>query len=243
VVKQNGRITKLNAKKVSKAIYTTGHTLSTGDVLELKVVNSRAVETKLYDGIRNIQPPPAGTEYHVLKYEGIGYEGKNASFVRATDADLTATGKPVVTAAGTEGVKGEYILRSQEAKGSTNFASNTSSKTPQRVEFNENGTFKVIDWKKYPQEGVPEPKSNMKLIYNEEYDIARDKTDVANDRIHRNDPHAKGKEIHEIHPVKFGGSPTDITNKVYLTPQQHRLYTAFWNNLREELEKYFISRK
>jgi len=45
-----------------------------------------------------------------------------------------------------------------------------------------------------------------------------------------------GKQIHEIHPVKFGGSPTDPANKIALTPAEHAKYTTFWNRLMKDLQ-------
>ncbi|UZQ52274.1 HNH endonuclease signature motif containing protein [Clostridium kluyveri] len=44
-------------------------------------------------------------------------------------------------------------------------------------------------------------------------------------------------QIHEVHPVKFGGSPTDISNKIPLTPKEHAQYTTWWNRLLKELKK------
>ncbi len=49
-------------------------------------------------------------------------------------------------------------------------------------------------------------------------------------------PRLKGLEIHEIHPVKFGGNPTDMANKIFLTPTQHAEYTNFWNSLMHSLK-------
>ncbi len=46
-----------------------------------------------------------------------------------------------------------------------------------------------------------------------------------------------GKEVHEVHPVKFGGSPTSSLNKLRLTPSDHRGYTTFWNRLQRSIEK------
>src|SRR5690606_37016888 len=70
-----------------------------------------------------------------------------------------------------------------------------------------------------------------------EYDAARNAANKANAALRRSDP-AKyaGKQIHEIHPVKFGGSPTDPANKVALPPQEHARYTAFWNRLMRDLQ-------
>ncbi|MNR27206.1 hypothetical protein D3C85_1444670 [compost metagenome] len=47
-----------------------------------------------------------------------------------------------------------------------------------------------------------------------------------------------GKEIHEIKPVKFGGSPTDQANKIILSPQEHQQYTNFWNKLMRDTNKF-----
>ena len=34
-----------------------------------------------------------------------------------------------------------------------------------------------------------------------------------------------------MHPVKFGGSPTDFDNKIALRPKEHARYTAYWNKV------------
>ena len=47
----------------------------------------------------------------------------------------------------------------------------------------------------------------------------------------------RGKQIHEVHPVKFGGSPTDPVNKVPLSPREHAQYTRFWNQLQRDLQR------
>ena len=45
-------------------------------------------------------------------------------------------------------------------------------------------------------------------------------------------------EIHEIEPVKMGGSPTDINNKTAIQSQVHRRYvTLWWNKIRDEVKK------
>jgi RHS repeat-associated protein len=91
--------------------------------------------------------------------------------------------------------------------------------------------FSVRDWTGYPR-GVPVPKGPFRLLKGNEYDAARKAANAANAALRRADP-AKyaGKEIHEIHPVKFGGSPTDPANKIALTPQEHAEVTTWWNRL------------
>ncbi|MBX4262452.1 SMI1/KNR4 family protein [Clostridium estertheticum] len=44
--------------------------------------------------------------------------------------------------------------------------------------------------------------------------------------IHKLDPLLKGMQIHGVHPVKFGGSPTEVSNKIPLTPKEHAQYTT-----------------
>jgi len=69
-----------------------------------------------------------------------------------------------------------------------------------------------------------------------EYDAARKAANAANAALRRADPAAyAGKQIHEIIPVKFGGSPTDIANKMAVTPGQHAELTNFWNQLMRDL--------
>jgi len=41
----------------------------------------------------------------------------------------------------------------------------------------------------------------------------------------------KGLQLHEIKPIKFGGSPTSISNKIALTLAEHIKFTNYWNSL------------
>ena len=43
-------------------------------------------------------------------------------------------------------------------------------------------------------------------------------------------------DIHEIQPVKFGGSPTDLGNKTLLPRATHQqVVTPFWNQLQRDI--------
>jgi hypothetical protein len=44
-----------------------------------------------------------------------------------------------------------------------------------------------------------------------------------------------GKEVFEIQPVIFGGSPTDPGNKAILTRPQHIEAVRYWNKVVREL--------
>lgn len=97
------------------------------------------------------------------------------------------------------------------------------------------GEFSISDWSDYP--GEKKPKGPFRLLEGQEYKNARKAANNANRKIHRKDPRAKGKEIHEVHPVKFGGSPTDSANKIYLDPAEHRKYTTWWNRIQRKMNK------
>ena len=40
----------------------------------------------------------------------------------------------------------------------------------------------------------------------------------------------------EIHPVKYGGSPTDSANKIALDPPQHRQFNAWWYRFQRNID-------
>jgi hypothetical protein len=46
-------------------------------------------------------------------------------------------------------------------------------------------------------------------------------------------------DVHDLTPVKFGGSPTDIRNKIFIdrTIHQQQL-TPFWRNIQNEISQY-----
>jgi len=75
----------------------------------------------------------------------------------------------------------------------------------------EEGAFSILEWAGYPA-GVPRPTGAVNLINGADYSAARKAADNANRAIHRADPSISPNQIHEIQPVKFGGSPTDPAN-------------------------------
>ena len=98
-------------------------------------------------------------------------------------------------------------------------------------------SFSVRDWTGYPSGTVPKPTGPFRLLEGAEYEAARKAANQANAALRRADP-AKfaGKQIHEIQPVKYGGSPTDPANKIALTPQEHAQYTNWWNRFERSLK-------
>jgi hypothetical protein len=98
------------------------------------------------------------------------------------------------------------------------------------------GTFSISRWTGYPS-GIARPKGPFRLLQGAEYDAARKAADEANAALRRADPGKyAGKQIHEIHPVKFGGSPTDPANKIALDPPFHRQLNAWWYRLQRSVE-------
>jgi hypothetical protein len=87
----------------------------------------------------------------------------------------------------------------------------------------------------YPA-NLPKPTGPFRLLEGAEYDAARTAANQANRAMHQADTALRGLQLHEIQPVKFGGSPTDPLNKVPLTPQQHSPATTWWNQLQRSLE-------
>ena len=99
----------------------------------------------------------------------------------------------------------------------------------------ENGEIEITDWEGYP-EGGPKPDGKLKLVDGDDYQLAKKQKNAANRKYHRNHPECDGMDIHEIHPVKFGGSPTDVNNKIPLPPSKHQEYTNFWNSIQRQAE-------
>jgi toxin YxiD len=59
-------------------------------------------------------------------------------------------------------------------------------------------------------------------LVGKEYDNARETANRINRKIRDADPAAHmDRQVHEIHPVKFGGDPVDPANKIILSPQDH----------------------
>jgi hypothetical protein len=99
------------------------------------------------------------------------------------------------------------------------------------------GSFSILDWSRYPT-GLSRPTGPFRLLNGDEYDVARAAANNANRTLRDADPAAyASKEIHEIHPVKFGGSPTDPVNKIVLTPKQHASATTWWARLKRDIPK------
>jgi hypothetical protein len=97
------------------------------------------------------------------------------------------------------------------------------------------GEFSIIDWTGYPA-GAPRPVGPFRILTGAEYEAARQAANRANAALRRQHRDLlKGKEIHEVKPVKFGGSPTDVANKIAVPPAAHDIFTAWWRRVQRSL--------
>jgi hypothetical protein len=99
----------------------------------------------------------------------------------------------------------------------------------------EEGAFSIIDWSGYPT-GMARPTGPMRIISGSEYKLARETATAANREIIQNfGLEGSGYHIHELQPVKFGGSPTDVANKVFIPWEEHvgpgGVHPQFWDPL------------
>ena len=98
------------------------------------------------------------------------------------------------------------------------------------------GSFSILDWKGSPS-SIPKPAGPFRLLEGAEYSAARAEANAANRAMHAADESLGGWQLHEIQPVKFGGSPTDIANKMPLPAGAHSEVTTWWNTLMRDLTR------
>lgn len=137
------------------------------------------------------------------------------------------------------GGKGSYILAALMITRSGNTGSTLKLLNAEKgILASEKGSFSVADWSSYPS-AIPMPTGPFKILEGAEYDAARKAANKANQAIRKANPEAyKGLEIHEIHPVKYGGSAIDPANKIAIPRDYHRKFvTPWWNNNMRSIKK------
>ena len=92
-------------------------------------------------------------------------------------------------------------------------------------------------WADFPA-GVPRPTGPINLIDGAAYEAARASANTFNRSMSRRfGLGPAGYEIHEIVPVKFGGSPTALSNKVGLLDTLHSEVTTWFGRLQRLIER------
>lgn len=157
--------------------------------------------------------------------EASGFKDGRAAVSDLADGDLAgAAGHAALALPGGKVAKGGKLLGKVLGMGGKKKPAKPEK--PARPE--PRGEFSVRDWSGYPSGPAPRPAGPLRLVEGDEYRDALRAKNAANAKLHRERPEWRGKHIHEIKPVKFGGSPTDPANKVVLTPDEHKDYTRFW---------------
>lgn len=109
-----------------------------------------------------------------------------------------------------------------------------------RVTVHGDGTYSINDWTGY-HEALPKPDPPFSLRTDADQILARKQADAAN-KVVRSDARAAGADnlkemqVHEIKPVKHGGSPTGLDNKVLLPTEIHKEVTAWWGDIQRLVE-------
>jgi len=190
-------------------------------------VNGRALEAfKKRNGISTDEPHsvPQGGAVGGLSHAPPGRIEEAASTGRPSEGGLGVYGKDAVGAA-LESTKPPQGRRS----GSVNA---TGGGTPALRE----GSFSILDWHGYPSNQA-RPAGPFRLLKGAEYNQNRRAANASNRKRHKTDASLAGKQIHETHPVKFGGSPTEPLNKTILSPAEHSTLTTWWNRLQRDLKR------
>ncbi len=174
------------------------------------------------------------TENHPFYVEGKGWCA--AAELEAGDVLRTEDGEQeTVKSVQTEKLDKAVKVYNLEIEGShTYYVSADSVLVHNECSKNSDGTYNIDDWSDYPDQLV-HPDGPFNILEGDEYIKARKEANKVNARLHRLYTHLKGLQIHEVLPIKFGGSASDIDNKVALTPKQHSAFTVFWNRILKEI--------
>jgi RHS repeat-associated protein len=139
------------------------------------------------------------------------------------------TGNVVLVYTGGEVAKGFSAV---EAVGAVDAAKATEVLEAASTAGKLDGSFSIWNWEGYPS-SIPKPNGPFRLLAGEEYAAARSTANKANKALSKElELPGKFVDIHEMHPVKFGGSPTNINNKLFLDRTFHQTQvTPFWNRI------------
>lgn len=86
-------------------------------------------------------------------------------------------------------------------------------------------------WNSFPA-GVPRPTGPINLLEGDAYAAARQAANQAKRPLSQCFGLVPaGYDVHEITPIKLGGSPTDLANKISLPRTLHRTVTAWFSDL------------
>lgn len=137
-----------------------------------------------------------------------------------------------------------FRLYSLEELLALNKAYQVKSFAPGLVIFGSNGGGEAygFDTRQVPLEIVQIPFIPMDFQYAKplgknflEFLHALEEMDQGDGSLPQIEMSAVGKEVHEIQPIIFGGSPTDDKNKALVPSEQHAELSVFWNRVYQEM--------
>lgn len=140
----------------------------------------------------------------------------------------------IVEFGGREGFLGETYLRLYRLQElvSLNLAYEVPTLLPDVIVFGSNGVGEAFAFRLVDSAVVQVPflPLQAELIEHQAINFAEFVRSLAasGDSPERN-PEVVGMEVHDIHPVCFGGSPTDPENKVLVPVAKHAEVCRFWN--------------
>ncbi|MGN0495921.1 MAG: polymorphic toxin-type HINT domain-containing protein, partial [Lachnospiraceae bacterium] len=174
------------------------------------------------------------TENHPFFVEGKGWcaaaELEHGDVLHTQDGSIEIVSDVIIEQLD-EAVK-VYNLEIEDSH--TYYVSNNGILVHNKCIKNSDGTFDIDDWSEYPED-IAHPEGPFIVLEGDDYAISRKQANRSNRKLHRMYKYLKGLEIHEVLPVKFGGNPIDVDNKVVLTKKQHSKFTVFWNKILKEL--------
>jgi len=170
-----------------------------------------------------VSPPPVG----VSTAPAVGGDSSPKQGTNTETGAITSEGSPNARAARTLNASPHAIYEAKIP---------AESAAPPVAADLPPGSFSITDWTAYPAAIVSRPLGPFRIVQGAEYVGARNATDAANEAF-RKKRGLVGQpvDVHERHPVKFGGSPTDPENKVVLPRDDHKQVTKWWNKLKKDL--------
>jgi RHS repeat-associated protein len=157
--------------------------------------------------------------------EKLAYQGAGAGYSSSTIGDPAYRGNPP----GFEGASnmGEHYFPALSDEPTPEPAPTSADETS--TSECSWGSYSIWKggWEGYP-EGLSKPTGPFHNLEGEEYKAARGAADSENRRLRSMFDPPPGSEIHEIHPVKQGGSPIDPVNKEFVDGQYHRRVISPW---------------
>ena len=86
--------------------------------------------------------------------------------------------------------------------------------------------------------GVPRPTGPINLLEGDAYAAARQSANQANRSLSQGfGLNQAGYQVHEVVPIKFGGSPTSLFNKVGLPRMMHAQVTTWFARLQRLIQE------